>query len=320
MVRSLLIVILFMVLSGSVFPCAAPKDPALEYKWEQVTASAEYPVGYNYPVFVLGDTLLALNNCGWLSEDGKNWKETKLGRSGLNSAFQRYVQFNGAIYALGTMTGNIESMKLSSRISKTTDGRTWKVVAEKSDLPERVFYGTAVFQNKIWLFGGLAGDKEMADVWNSPDVVRWTKVGDHMPWRPRQNPKIVVFREKLLLIGDNDVWSSDDGLKWSLLTPKMAENPVFISGYSAAVFDDKIWLVGINRNGTFQSGVLFSEDGKTWREMQAPWTPRGAVAVWVNHGKLFMTGGKSSYVENGTTKFVYSNDVWALSKSGSQKR
>jgi hypothetical protein len=57
-----------------------------------------------------------------------------------------------------------------------------------------------------------------------------------------------------------------------------------------------------------------TDDAVTWREESAPWSPRGAVAVWTFGGKLFMTGGKYSYMKNGEPVFVYSNDVWAMSK------
>ncbi|MEQ1642968.1 MAG: hypothetical protein ABL959_05945 [Pyrinomonadaceae bacterium] len=48
--------------------------------------------------------------------------------------------------------------------------------------------------------------------------------------------------------------------------------------------------------------------------MNAPWSPRGAVAVWVFNNKLYMIGGKSSHTENGEIKFVYSNDVWSMER------
>lgn len=303
-----------LIFSVSIPACVKSAAGSEDYIWRNVTANAGYPTGYNYPVFVIGDKMFALNDGGWFSPDGKNWTKSGLPKSGLNPAFQKFVQFGDAVYALGTMEGNSEKMTLSSRITRTRDGKTWEILAEKSNLPERVFYGSAVFKNKIWIFGGMFDGREFDDVWNSADGVNWRKVGGQMPWKARQNPKIVVFKDKLFLIGDTDVWSSPDGTNWTLETAKMASNPVFISGYSAAVFDDKIWLVGINRNGTFQSGVLYSADGKNWREMNAPWSPRGAVAVWVFGNKLFMTGGKSSYVENGETKFVYSNDVWTMSR------
>lgn len=309
------IILVILVFSVGVSACVKTEAKLQRYDWQNVTAKADYPTGYNYPVYIVDGKMLALNNGGWFSAEGKSWTKSSLPKSGLNSAFQKFVQFKGAIYALGTMQGNIEKMTLSSQISRTRDGKSWEIVAEKSNLPKRVFYGATVFQDKIWLFGGMFENKDFDDVWNSADGVNWQKVAEKMPWGARQNLKAVVFKNKLFLIGDNDVWSSADGINWQIETRQMANNPIFISGYSVAVWDDKIWLVGINRNGTFQSGALFSADGKVWQEMQTPWTPRGAVAVWVFDDKLFMTGGKYSFVENGETKFVYSNDVWAMNKS-----
>lgn len=313
--RKLQTILLIAIFSFSALACIKSEAKAQIYNWQNVTAKADYPTGYNYPVYIVDGKMLALNNGGWFSADGKNWTKSSLPKSSLNSAFQKFVQFKGAIYALGTMEGNIEKMTLSSQISRTRDGKNWEIIAKHSNLPKRVFYGSAVFQDKIWLFGGMFENQEFEDIWNSSDGVNWQKVSDKMPWGKLQNLKAVVLKNRLFLIGDKDVWSSADGLNWQLETPSMANNLVFISGYSAAVWDDKIWLVGINRNGTFQSGVLYSSDGKNWHEMNAPWTPRGAVAVWVFNDKLYMTGGKYSFVERGETKFVYNNDVWAMSKA-----
>ncbi len=85
-------------------------------------------------------------------------------------------------------------------------------------------------------------------------------------------------------------------------------------GGTPVVFDDQLWLVGANRNSTFAPASLVTADGATWREEQAPWSPRGAPAVWVFHDTLYMTGGKYSVVEHGTPRFIYRNDVWQLTK------
>jgi hypothetical protein len=55
-----------------------------------------------------------------------------------------------------------------------------------------------------------------------------------------------------------------------------------VFGYVPLVLDDKIWLLGCNRNGQFTSQVLMSEDGKRWAGMSAPWSPRGGIAATVH--------------------------------------
>ncbi|CAN5456274.1 hypothetical protein BH20ACI1_BH20ACI1_14330 [soil metagenome] len=324
MKKTLATVILTITFSLSVMACTKSATKTGEYVWQNVTAKAEFPQGYNYPVFVLEDkSLLALNNGGWISKDGKTWTKTNLPESGLNSAYQKYVQFNGAIYALGAMKGNYLDFTISTKILRTKDGKTWETLAEKSNLPHRVFYGATVFKDKIWLVGGFDGKRYYNDVWNSSDGVNWTRVAEKTAWSPR-NTGIIVFKNKLLLLGGgvidgekninpnsgNEFWTSDDGISWTLTE----KNPKQKRGGTPIVFDDKLWFVGANRGNGFASGVLFSEDGENWQEMDAPWSPRGGAVVWIFDNKLFMTGGKYSFTENGEIKFVYSNDVWAMSK------
>lgn len=87
------------------------------------------------------------------------------------------------------------------------------------------------------------------------------------------------------------------------------------SGGTPVAFDDRLWLIGANRSGTFSSAVLVSTDGRSWQPLSAPWSPRGGVAAWVRDGMLYMTGGKFSTVERGETVFTYSNDVWRMPRA-----
>lgn len=312
----------FIGLSSAALGCHSKSG---DYVWQKVAASAAFPQSYNYPVFVMNGKMFAVQNGGWLSTDGKNWTKTTLTESGLNSAYQKYVQFKDGIYALGAMQGNYLKMRLSSRIMRTVDFNTWETLAEKSNLPRRVFYGAAVFKDKIWLVGGYDGKNYYNDVWNSADGVRWKRVAEKTAWTPRNVSRLFVFRDRLWFIGGGvidgektnnpnsgkEVWSSEDGVNW---LPIEINAPMGLGG-TPIVFDDKLWLIGANRDdGNFANAVLVSEDGSAWREQSAPWSPRGGTVVWVFNGKLFMTGGKFSYMKNGEHVFVYSNDVWAMSR------
>ncbi len=307
--------------------CISPldlKSGRSVYEWTNVTPAASYPQGYNYPVYVFGDWMVALNNGVWLSRDGKKWRKTDLSDSGLNSAYQKYVQFNGAIYALGSLSGNYEKFTVSTKILRTTDFEKWETVSESSNLPQRIFYGLAVFDNKMWLLGGYDGAAYHNDVWNSEDGVRWNRVAEKTAWSPRTISVLTVFKGEMWLLGggaidgdtevnkagEREVWASGNGKDWRRveadLNRKWRGTPV--------VFDGKLMLVGANRGGSFESAIWATENGSKWSEIMAPWSPRGGVAAWVFGGKLYMTGGKSSHTENGEIKFVYSNDVWAMSK------
>lgn len=312
-------------LSLAAIACTKSEVETADYVWQEIAAKAEFPQSYNYPVYVLKDgSLLALNQGGWRSNDGKSWTKTSLTESGLNPAYQKFVQFKGAIYALGAMSGNYEKFTIDTKILRTTDGKSWETVAEKSNLPHRVFYGATVFKDKIWLIGGFDGKNYYNDVWNSADGVNWTQVAAKTSWSPR-NTGVIVFKNKMLLLGGgvidgdkeinpnsgNEFWTSDDGISWTLTEA----NPKKKRGGTPIVFDDKLWFIGANRGNGFDSGVLFSEDGENFQEMTAPWSPRGGAVVWIWNDKLYMTGGKYSFTKNGEITFVYSNDIWAMKRN-----
>ena len=283
-----------------------------EYRWEQLTPNASFPRSYNFELFAIRDTLWAFHSDGsWFSLNGKDWAKSKLANSIYNLAFLDYVEFNDAIWGLGHFEGNIEKFKLTTPIYRTTDMRQWLVIAEKSNLPERFFYHPFVFNNKIWIIGGSNEADQFSDIWNSDDGVKWKKVADYLPFGKRDNSQFVLLNNKIYML-NNDVWSSTDGINWAKEADEIfpGEN---IFGYAPVVFDQRIWLLGCNRNGKFKNEILVSDDGRRWTAQQAPWTPRGGIAACVFKGKIIMTGGKYGGTPD-KPEFIYSNDVWSLEK------
>jgi hypothetical protein len=301
----------------------ATVEPSSAYKWRKATEKAAFPVGYNYPVYVAQNRMWAFHPEGiWHSTDGTSWAKADLPSVQKDIYTTKYVQFNEAVYALGQNQGNYLKMTFGSTIRRTTDFQKWETLAEKSNLPNRIFHALLVFNNKIWLLGGFDGKAYYNDVWNSSDGVHWTPITKGAAWSPRTIAAAVVYKNRLWIIGGSvidgdpvtnknaahEVWSSADGASWTLVSDRM---PGF-AGNSPIVFDNKLWLVGANRDGTFGKSSLTTEDGVTWKEEAAPWSPRGGVATWIYDGKLFMTGGKYSVTENGVIRFIYSNEVWCM--------
>lgn len=290
------------------------------YKWVQVAGQAGYKVGYNYPLYSIKDKLWAFHAEEiFSSPDGKAWTKAKLPSMRRDVYQSQYAKFGDAIYAFGRNTGNYEKMTFEPAVFRTTDMETWEILSVRSNLPARIFFDVVEFKGKLWLLGGFDTKNYYNDVWNSADGVTWTRVVEKAPWSERNTyGKILVFKDKLWLIGGGkidqppaeDVWNSEDGKSWTRVTEKMYSQPV-LNG-TPIVYDDRIWLLGVNRNDTFSNAMLVSADGKEWQERSAPWTPRGGVAAAVHDGKLYMTGGKYSVTENGQIKFIYSNDVWYM--------
>jgi hypothetical protein len=292
-----------VVESSSVVNSNAP------YHWTKLTDSADFAKSYNFQLISIRDTLWAFHPEGnWYSIDGKQWTKSQLINSISNVAFLDYVYFNDAVLGLGHFEGNIEKYQLSSEIYRTTDMKTW-TTTQKSNLPPRFFYHPFVFNNRIWIIGGGDDRNQYADVWNSEDGIHWNKQADNLPFGKREHSQFVQLNDKTYLL-NNDVWSSTDGITWTKETDEIVKGEK-VFGYAAVVYDNKIWLLGCNRNGSFKSEVLVSADGKTWTAQRAPWSPRGGVAACVFKGKIVMTGGKYGGTPD-KTEFIYSNDVWAM--------
>lgn len=283
------------------------------YTWTKLLDSAEWRKNYNFQMFSLNDTIWTFHPDGnWFSADGETWNKSQLPNSIHNLAFLDYINFKGAIYGLGYFKGNIEQYEFKAEIFKTTDLKSWTTLSQNSNLPKRFFYHPFVYDDKIWIVGGEDNQKTYSDIWNSEDAITCTKQKENLPFGKRSGSQIVTLNNRLYLL-DNDVWSSTDGLNWQKITDEIIKGQR-IFGYSAVVYDGKIWLLGCNRNGHFSSQVLVSSDGKNWETQLAPWKPRGGIAATVHNDKIYLTGGKYG----GTPQhpdFRYDNDIWTLEKN-----
>lgn len=288
------------------------------YEWKRLVANAPWAKSYNFQLFSLRDTLWVFHPDGtWFSADGVRWSKSGLYNAISNVAFLDYVPFGRGITGLGHFEGNIEKYRWQNTIYNTTDMRTWTVSPQKSNLPERFFYHPFVFQNRIWMIGGENLSTKFGDIWNSPDGIHWKKVADSAPFGPRSHSQVVLLNGKLYLL-NHDVWSSTDGIHWQRECPEIVKGEA-IFGYNAVVMDGRIWLIGCNRGGRFESKVLSSSDGRSWYAAEAPWSPRGGVAACVHKGAVYITGGKYGGQNIDHPQFEYSNDVWVMQRQQTVK-
>ncbi|MBA4048336.1 MAG: hypothetical protein C0476_07340 [Sphingomonas sp.] len=291
------------------------------YRWARLTAAGPFRKSYNFPVHVAPDgrfMLMQSEGC-WSSRDAVQWQRQPLPSSGSNMAYMPTIFHAGAAWALGRHRGDYLNFKIDPAIQRTTDWATWEALGQASGFPQLVFAASTSFDGWMWIIGGYRRGGAVAEVWRSRDGLHWEAMPPP-PWSPRTGAKAVVFGGRMLVIGggeldgpaSNDIWSTDDGKTWRRDCAQIApERPV---GFAAQVFDDRLWLVGANRSGSFQSAMLVSDDAKRWQPVNAPWSARGGVATWVDRDRLYLTGGKHSHVDRGETVFVYSNDVWAMSR------
>ena len=212
------------------------------------------------PKVRLHATTVYLNEV-WLS-GGRDVDNNALNASYSSTTGFTYTEESGSISPMSSHTlnefqgklwriGGVNTMGRTSEIWHRTADTEWEeVVNTQGNLfRPRLGHDVVVFQDKLWLIGGSGGNGsnifELNDVWHSEDGENWTQVLENAPFSERSNHKVVVFDDKMWLIGGNDnneIWYSTDGLSWIDATPE--ESFTKALRFTSVVFNDKIWVLG----------------------------------------------------------------------------
>lgn len=187
-------------------------------------------------------------------------------------------------------------------------------VTQAAEFPGRYLHSSVVYDDKIWVIGGLDSNAR-SDVWYSSDAVHWIQATPNAAFGPRYGHASVVFNNKMWVIGGSslqsqDVWWSTDGATWTrttgraLLTPR--DDP------SAVVFNNKIWVQGGTDYDSCFADSWYSNDGLTWTRayygLPYTFTRRRHRSVSFDN-KIWLVGGQ--YADG-----VWLHDVWGVEYSG----
>ena len=232
------------------------------------------------------------------------------------------VVFDGKMWLIGGWPGSMRDVWHSS------DGANWTMAVKTApwihcDLP-----ATVVFKDKMWMMGGWAGGRDPSatssnQVWSSSDGAKWDCVTSNAAWSARLAPGCVVFKDKIWILGGiqryfdgeksllNDVWNSDNGADWKLVTAHAPWAPRAFHG--ALVFQDKIWVMGGGNYVPTYVGyndVWNSSDGVNWTQVadHAQWSPRIWFSYVVYRNRMWVLGGWSNYPSRNWNDVWYSDD------------
>jgi len=172
---------------------------------------------------------------------------------------------------------------------------------------------------------------------NSTAPYRWVKVTENAAFAPRDGAGALVYKGKMWLLGgwnpdpkershfprtcNNEVWSSKDGVSWTL----EKENTFVLQDFDSSsdwegrhtagyvVFKDRMWIVGgdpIQRH--YQNDVWSSEDGRQWQRAtnDVPWGPRALHYTVAFKGRIWVMGGQVMPQFAPAEERFY-NDVWS---------
>lgn len=194
------------------------------------------------------------------------------------------------------------------RVIRNHPTPTWVRVFSSAPWVPRDSAGELVFRNRLWIFGGYTPDV-VGDIWSSPDGRKWARAGV-MPDGAQVNiPLEFVFKDRMWIVtADKILRSSMDGVTWTTVADSAPWKDRSAAG--AAVFRDRMWVLGGGNASGILNDVWSSSDGVNWilATAAAPWSARQIFSmIAVHRDRLWILGGG---VQNYHPFKTY-RDVWS---------
>lgn len=233
-------------------------------------------------------------------------------------AYFQAVTKNDSMYIIGGQNYNVALNPVDSTLFSfsdffndvwvSADGMHWKQQTDSAGWEGRAGLSAVVFRDAIYVMGGSTNDDAAViggppvriyynDVWKSSDGKNWEMLTDSADWSKRAGGIAVVKDDYLYMIGGevgflclpglpcppyfNDVWRTQNGIDWELVTTNAAWAPR--PGHQVVVADGKFVLFGgfgLDPENPFLPAnpidTWTSTDGVVWEKLIAP--PWNAVA------------------------------------------
>jgi len=327
--RSFLIITIILLRFISLFPQG--KTP----NWILINEKADWPPRDSQGEFVYKNRMWIMGGWDtpgtpnfldvWKSRDGKTWIRTLETAPWIQSDLPVSLVFNNRMWIMGGR--KLPGTECSNKVWSSVDGIEWKLVCPDADWSPRLAPGFVVFKNRMWILGGTSdfyinNDATLFnDVWSSPDGIQWKLETANAPWSKRAHGQAIVFNDKIWMLGggkltptrpsmpvsNNDVWCSEDGINWTLVTDSAGWEPRV--WFSAVVYRDRMWIIGgLSDRKTNLGDVWYSKDGRDWKELKSDviWSPRHEHSAMVFKNRIWIAGGATD------PSYKLSGEVWSL--------
>lgn len=317
---------LLAIVCSSLPALAAAPDWVLETDlpgWQARDSQGE--VVFRDQLWILGgwfDSFQPAPRDVWSTADGRAWQLVTREAPWKHSDLAMSLVFGERMWMLGGWyNGRLPGHEAGNEVWSSTDGKDWHQVTPSAGWSPRLAAAAIVFQNKMWILGGIEnyyfGDAQSLknDVWSSADGKTWTRELPAAPWAPRAYHQAVVLNDRIYLFGGgnyvpeylayNDVWSSADGRTWRRETESAPWHPRL--WFSAVTYRERMWVLGGWSKVPEQNwgDVWHSRDGRSWRQLESKviWKPRHEHSAYVWRDKIWVAGGHAKPL---------SSEVWSL--------
>ncbi len=224
--------------------------------WEAVTSNAAFGDLNSFTTTVFNDRIWVIagavgntnvQNKVWSSNNGIDWV-LETDDPGFSARHLHSTEvFDGKLWVIGGYDGN----QRKNDVWSSSDGVVWENVVEKAPFTAREEHASVVFDNKLWVIGGNDGVNKN-DVWASENGADWNLVAENPPFAPRQQHTATAYAGKIWIIAGssgNDIWYSDDGVKWTKAVIGEEFNAISRSLHSTTLANGKLYVIGGDGTG-----------------------------------------------------------------------
>ena len=106
----------------------------------------------------------------WYSEDGENWTQATESAPWSVRAGHASVAADGKIWVIGGQRATFVSLNSLNDVWYSTDGENWTAATGSAAWSGRGSHSSVVYDEKIWVIGGLDDVNYRNDVWHSPPM------------------------------------------------------------------------------------------------------------------------------------------------------
>jgi len=218
------------------------------------------------------------------------------------------LQYKQKLWIMGGYTATTTTSGAND-VWWSSDGLTWTQATSAAAWPARYSMTGVVYNDKMWVMGGVGCGSRCGDVWWSTDGVTWVQATGAPGWTAREAPRSVVYDDKMWILGgyigtvQNDVWYSTNGVSWTQATSSANWTDRYY--HTALVYNNKMWVIG-GWAGADKNDVWSSSDGVSWTQATsaAAWPVRWQINGAVFNNRMWIIGGYR-------TTGGYIGDVWS---------
>ena len=263
----------------------------------------------------LGATTDMPYNLGvWHSDNGIAWiSDTSFGSERRGHSV---TEFNGDLFLIGGADNDDNDLE---EVWVSNDGVFWTLGSDLLPFGGVSFHSTVAYNGQLYLITDDYEDDEgtqMMAVYRSDDGFNWNLIATNV-FPIRTAAETVVFNNKIYLIGGtndtnflNDIWTTEDGITWTEVTPTGAfVDPIVF--HSLNTYDNALWLIGgWSITNQYNNHIWYSQDGINWitYDGEIPFDGLYAHDALVYGDELWIFGGVQEDGLSGAIGSIKIND------------